>query len=147
MIWSSDRTLCSAIIGIRAEVVLSEVINVYSIDVILSTTGIIRNFGVSSMWYMIVGEDYPDSLENRVAAREAHLARITELDADGRVLAAGPLPAVDAEDPCSAGFTGSLLVIEFASLEDAKAWADQDPYVAGGVYKNVTVKPFKRVLP
>jgi uncharacterized protein YciI len=99
------------------------------------------------MWYMIVGEDYPDSLENRVAAREAHLARITELDAAGRVLAAGPLPAVDAEDPGSAGFTGSLLVVEFPSLEDAKSWADQDPYVAGGVYKNVMVKPFKRVLP
>jgi uncharacterized protein YciI len=99
------------------------------------------------MWYMIVGEDYPDSLENRVAAREAHLARITELDVDGRVLAAGPLPAVDAEDPGPAGFTGSLLVVKFPSLEDAKAWADQDPYVAGGVYKNVTVKPFKCVLP
>ncbi len=99
------------------------------------------------MWYMIVSEDYPDSLENRGAAREAHLARITELNADGRVLAAGPLPAVDAEDPGPAGFTGSLLVVEFPSLEDAQAWADQDPYVAGGVYKNVTVKPFKCVLP
>ena len=99
------------------------------------------------MWYMIVGEDYPDSLENRVAAREAHLARITELNADGRVLAAGPLPAVDAEDPGSAGFTGSLLVVEFPSLADAQAWAEQDPYVVGGVYKSVTVKPFKRVLP
>ncbi len=99
------------------------------------------------MWYMIVGEDYPDSLENRVAAREAHLARLTELNADGRVLVAGPLPAVDAEDPGSAGFTGSLLVVDFASLADAQAWAEQDPYVVGGVYKSVTVRPFKRVLP
>ncbi len=99
------------------------------------------------MWYMIVGEDYPDSLENRVAAREAHLARVIELNADGRVLVAGPLPAVDAEDPGSAGFTGSLLVVDFASLADAQAWAEQDPYVAGGVYKSVTVRPFKRVLP
>ncbi len=99
------------------------------------------------MWYMIVGEDYPDSLENRGAARAAHLARITELNADGRVLAAGPLPAVDAEDPGPAGFTGSLLVVDFASLADAQAWAEQDPYVVGGVYKSVTVRPFKRVLP
>ncbi len=73
--------------------------------------------------------------------------RDAKSDGDGRVLAAGPLPAVDAEDPGSAGFTGSLIVVEFASLEEAKAWADQDPYVAGGVYKNVTVKPFMRVLP
>lgn len=99
------------------------------------------------MWYMIVGEDYPDSLEKRGAAREAHLARITKLADEGRVLAAGPLPAVDAEDPGAAGFTGSLLVVKFASLEDAQAWAEQDPYVAGGVYKSVVVKPFKHVLP
>lgn len=99
------------------------------------------------MWYMIVGEDYPDSLEKRGAARAAHLARIGELDADGRVLTAGPLPAVDAEDPGPAGFTGSLMVVEFSSLEDARAWAEKDPYVEGGVYQSVTVKPFKRVLP
>ena len=97
--------------------------------------------------YSGVGEDYPDSLENRGAAREAHLARITKLADDGRVLIAGPLPAVDAEDPGSAGFTGSLIVVNFPSLEDAQAWAEQDPYVVGGVYKSVTVKPFKRVLP
>ena len=99
------------------------------------------------MWYMIVGEDYADSLENRGAAREAHLARVAKLADDGRVLVAGPLPAVDAEDPGSAGFTGSLLVIDFPSLEDAQLWAGQDPYVTGGVYKSVTVKPFKQVLP
>ena len=99
------------------------------------------------MWYMVVGEDYPDSLESRGAAREAHLARITKLADDGLVLVAGPLPAVDAEDPGSAGFTGSLLVVDFPSLEDAQAWAEQDPYVAGGVYKSVVVKPFKCVLP
>lgn len=99
------------------------------------------------MWYMIIGEDYPDSLESRGAAREAHLARITKLADDGRVLVAGPLPAVDSDDPGSAGFTGSLLVVEFSSIEDAQAWAEQDPYVVGGVYKSVTVKPFKHVLP
>lgn len=99
------------------------------------------------MWYMIVGEDYPDSLENRDAAREAHLARLTKLADEGRLLVAGPLPAVDAEDPGPAGFTGSLVVVDFVSLEDAQAWADKDPYVSGGVYKSVTVKPFKRVLP
>jgi uncharacterized protein YciI len=99
------------------------------------------------MWYMIVGEDHPNSLENRGSAREAHLARLTKLTEEGRLLVAGPLPAVDAEDPGAAGFTGSLVVVDFPSLDEARAWADQDPYVAGGVYKNVTVKPFKRVLP
>ena len=99
------------------------------------------------MWYMIVGEDNEDSLENRLAAREAHLARLKALVDDGRLMIAGPLPAIDSDDPGTAGYTGSLLVVEFPSLEDAKSWAEDDPYVAAGVYKNVTVKPFKRVLP
>ena len=99
------------------------------------------------MWYMIIGEDFPDSLEKRGAARAAHLARIPELAEAGRVLVAGPLPAVDAEDPGSAGFTGSLMLVEFKTLEEAQAWAEQDPYVQAGVYEKVIVKPFKRVLP
>ena len=99
------------------------------------------------MWYMIVGEDHENSLERRLGARDAHLARLQALLDDGRLLTAGPLPATDSEDPGTAGFTGSLLVVEFPSLEDAQAWASDDPYVAAGVYKNVTVKPFKRVLP
>ncbi len=99
------------------------------------------------MWYAIISEDVSNSLPLRIAAREAHLARVQELVADGRVLIAGPHPAIDAEDPGSAGFTGSLLVVDFPSLEDAQSWAEADPYVAAGVYANFTVKPFKRVLP
>ena len=99
------------------------------------------------MWYMIVGEDHNDSLANRLSARDAHLARLQALVDDGRLITAGPLPAVDSEDPGTAGFTGSLLVVEFPSLADAQSWANDDPYIAAGVYKNVTVKPFKRVLP
>ena len=99
------------------------------------------------MWYMVVGEDHEDSLENRLAARDAHLARLKALANDGRLMVAGPLPATDSEDPGTAGFTGSLLIVEFPSLEDARSWANDDPYVAADVYKNVTVKPFKRVLP
>ena len=99
------------------------------------------------MWYMIVGEDNENSLEKRLAARDAHLARLTALADDGRLITAGPLPAIDSEDPGTAGFTGSLLVVEFPSLAEAQSWADDDPYIEAGVYKNVTVKPFKRVLP
>lgn len=99
------------------------------------------------MWYMIVAEDHEDSLESRLAAHPAHLARLQALLDDGRLMLAGPLPAVDSEEPGTAGFTGSLLVVEFPSLEDAKSWAGEDPYIAAGVYKNVTVKPFKRGLP
>ena len=99
------------------------------------------------MWYAIVGTDVPDSLEKRLSARPAHLARLNELQNQGRMLLAGPFPAIDAEDPGSAGFSGSLIVAEFASLEDAKAWADADPYVAAGVYASVSVKPFRKVLP
>ena len=99
------------------------------------------------MWYAILSEDNENSLPLRATAREAHLARLRSLAADGRLLVAGPHPAVDAEDPGEAGFSGSLVIAEFASLEAAGAWADEDPYVEAGVYRKVTVKPFKRVLP
>ncbi len=99
------------------------------------------------MWYAIISEDVKNSLPLRANAREAHLARMQALVTEDRVLIAGPHPAIDSEDPGSAGFTGSLVVVDFPSLEEAKAWADDDPYVAAGVYANVTVKPFKLVLP
>ncbi len=99
------------------------------------------------MLYAIIGEDRAGSLDQRLAARPAHLARLQALQADGRLVLAGPCPAVDSPDPGPAGFTGSLIVAEFASLADARAWADADPYVAAGVYEQVTVKPFKKVLP
>ena len=98
------------------------------------------------MWYAIISEDVKDSLSKRAGARDAHLARLRALAADGRVLIAGPHPAVDMEDPGEAGFTGSLVVLDFPSLEAAKTWADADPYVEAGVYAKVTVKPFKLVL-
>ncbi|GAB6042299.1 YciI family protein [Endothiovibrio diazotrophicus] len=87
------------------------------------------------------------SLERRLAARPAHLERLQALKGEGRLLLAGPHPAIDAEDPGPAGFSGSLVVAEFPSLEMARAWADADPYVAAGVYAEVSVKPFKKVLP
>ena len=99
------------------------------------------------MWYAIMGSDVENSGSARSSARPGHLARLEALAADGRLLIAGPHPAVDAEDPGAAGFTGSLIVAEFESLEDARQWADADPYVAAGVYDRVDVKPFKRVLP
>ena len=99
------------------------------------------------MLYVIMGEDAPNSLDQRLAARPEHLARLHALQAEGRLLMAGPCPAVDSPDPGPAGFTGSLIVAEFPSLADAQAWASQDPYVAAGVYVNVIVKPFKKVLP
>ena len=99
------------------------------------------------MWYAIMSEDVENSLELRIGARDAHLARLRELAAEGRVLIAGPHPAIDAQDPGPAGFSGSLVVLEFDSLADAESWAADDPYVAAGVYANVTVKPFKLVLP
>lgn len=99
------------------------------------------------MLYAIIGEDVADSLENRLAARPAHLARLERMQSDGRLILAGPLPAVDSVDPGSAGFSGSLIVAEFASLDEARLWAEADPYVAAGVYAGVTVKPFKRVFP
>ncbi|HNH36698.1 MAG TPA: YciI family protein [Rhodocyclaceae bacterium] len=99
------------------------------------------------MIYAIVGEDVPGSLEKRLAARPAHLERLHALRDQGRLLMAGPFPAVDSPDPGSAGFTGSLIVAEFPSLPEAEAWAGADPYVMAGVYARVTVRPFKRVLP
>jgi uncharacterized protein YciI len=99
------------------------------------------------VWYAILSEDNPDSLPLRLSARPAHIARLETLLAEGRLLVAGPHPAVDAEDPGPAGFTGSLVIVEFPSLAVAKSWADEDPYVEAGVYRKVTVKPFKRVLP
>lgn len=99
------------------------------------------------MWYSIVGEDVENSLANRMKARPAHVARLKELVAQGRLLIAGPNPAVDSDEPGDAGFTGSLIVAEFDSLQEARAWADADPYIEAGVYRDVSVKPFKKVLP
>jgi hypothetical protein len=100
-----------------------------------------------NLFYAIVGEDIPDSLDSRLAARPAHLERLNVLRDEGRLLLAGPFPAIDSPDPGPAGFSGSLIVAAFDSLEAAQAWADADPYVAAGVYARVTVKPFKKVLP
>lgn len=100
-----------------------------------------------NLFYAIVGDDVPDSLERRLAARPAHLERLQSLRDEGRLLLAGPFPAVDSPDPGAAGFSGSLIVAAFDSLAAAQAWADADPYVAAGVYAQVSVKPFKRVLP
>lgn len=99
------------------------------------------------MWYVIEGYDGADVLSKRVAARADHLARLTALRDEGRLLLAGPCPAIDAEDPGPAGFSGSVVIAEFSSLEDARAWADADPYVAAGVYARTDVRPFRRVLP
>lgn len=99
------------------------------------------------MLYALVGQDVPDSLDKRLAARPAHLERLQALQQQGRLLLAGPFPAIDGNDPGPAGFTGSLIVAEFATLADAQSWADADPYVAAGVYASVSVKPFKKVLP
>lgn len=99
------------------------------------------------MWYVIEGYDGPDVLAKRLAARPAHLARLLALRDAGRLMLAGPCPAIDAEDPGPAGFSGSLVVAEFESLEAARAWADADPYIEAGVYTRVDVRPFKRVLP
>jgi hypothetical protein len=97
------------------------------------------------MFYAIVGHDVPDSLNRRLAARPAHLERLHALHRTGRLLLAGPFP--DSHDPSTEGFSGSLIVAEFESLADAQTWADADPYVTAGVYADVTVKPFKKVLP
>jgi uncharacterized protein len=99
------------------------------------------------MFYAIMAEDKPDSLEQRLRARPEHLARLEQLKNDGRLLAAGPHPAIDSEDPGPAGFSGSLVIAQFSSLEAAQAWADEDPYIKAGVYARVTVKPYKKVLP
>ena len=99
------------------------------------------------MLYAIIAEDVPGSLEKRLAARPAHVERLKALLAEGRLVIAGPHPLIDAEDPGPAGFSGSLIIAEFASRELAIAWASADPYVAAGVYGKVTVKPFKKALP
>lgn len=99
------------------------------------------------MWYVIIGNDRKDSLSARMASRPQHLARLEALRDAGRLKLAGPFPAIDAVDPGPAGFSGSLIVAEFGSLAEAKAWADADPYLAAGVYSGVDVRPFKPVLP
>ncbi|OBW92842.1 YciI family protein [Gallibacterium salpingitidis] len=98
------------------------------------------------MYYVIFAQDLPNTLEKRLAVREKHLARLAMLQEQGRLLTAGPNPAIDDENPGTAGFTGSTVIAEFASLEEAKDWAAQDPYVDAGVYGEVVVKPFKRVF-
>ena len=99
------------------------------------------------MWYAIISEDVENSLELRKSVRPAHLERVQALVDEGRLLIAGPHPAVDGIDPGPAGFTGSLVIADFESLQDAETWANEDPYVQAGVYSKVTVKPFKQVLP
>ncbi|NYS61562.1 YciI family protein [Vreelandella salicampi] len=99
------------------------------------------------MLYAIISEDVANSLERRLAARPDHLARLEALRDEGRLVLAGPHPAIDADNPGDAGFSGSLVIAEFESLDAAQAWADADPYMIAGVYANVTVKPFKKVLP
>jgi len=99
------------------------------------------------MLYAIISQDNENSLDKRLAARPSHLERLTILQNEGRLMIAGPHPAIDSEDPGPAGFSGSLIIAEFDSLDDAKAWANKDPYVAAGVYAQVTVKPFRKVFP
>ena len=108
--------------------------------------GAFRSDVDSPMWYAIIGTDREGSLEARRNVRPAHLARLNALRDVGRLLLAGPFPAIDAEDPGPAGFTGSLIVAEFDSLDAARAWAEADPYRAAGVYRNVEVRPFRKVL-
>ncbi|AUD78461.1 hypothetical protein CW740_04015 [Kangiella profundi] len=99
------------------------------------------------MLYVIFSQDVENSLPLRAQARPAHVERLQALKSEGRLILAGPCPAIDAEDPGEAGFTGSMIVAEFESLEDAQAWADADPYIEAGVYQSVIVKPYKKVLP
>ena len=99
------------------------------------------------MLYSIVGIDKPDSLEARLAVRPDHVARLNELKQQGRLIIAGPNPAIDSDDPGDAGFSGSIIIAEFESLAAAQAWADADPYLESGAYESVVVKPFKKVLP
>jgi len=99
------------------------------------------------MLYAVISEDIPDSLELRKQSRAPHLARLQELTDQGRLILAGPHPAIDSEDPGAAGFTGSLIVAEFENQGAAEAWAQADPYMDAGIYARVTVKPFKHVLP
>ncbi len=99
------------------------------------------------MWYVIIGKDIENSLQLRMETRDSHLARLNDLTEQGRILVAGPIPVIDNEDPGEAGFSGSVIIAEFESLENAKDWANQDPYVKAGVFKEITVKPFKKVIP
>ena len=99
------------------------------------------------MWYAIEGHDAPDTLPRRMAVRQQHLTRLHQLRDQGRLLLAGPCPAIDAEDPGSAGFSGSIVIAEFDSLASAQAWAAADPYVEAGVYARTDVRPFRKVLP
>jgi hypothetical protein len=99
------------------------------------------------MLYAIIGEDVPNSAEKRLAARPAHIARLKQLQENGRLLLAGPFPAIDSPDPGPAGMSGSLIVADFSSLEEARHWAEADPYVTEGVFSGVTVKPFRKTLP
>jgi uncharacterized protein YciI len=99
------------------------------------------------MLYAFISQDSPGALDKRLAARPAHVERLQTLKNEGRLILAGPHPAIDSEDPGEAGFTGSLVVAEFDSLKDARQWADADPYVSAGVYESIVVKPFKKVLP
>lgn len=99
------------------------------------------------MLYAIVSEDVPNSLPKRKLARPDHLARLEHLKSEGRLIVAGPFPAIDSNDPGDQGFTGSLVIAEFDSLQDAQEWANNDPYIAAGVYQSTMVKPYKKVLP
>ena len=98
------------------------------------------------MWYVIFSQDVENSLEKRLSVRPQHVERLRTLHDEGRLLTAGPMPAIDSDNPGEAGFTGSTVIAEFNSLEDAQAWADADPYIDAGVYQNVIVKPFKKVF-
>ena len=99
------------------------------------------------MWYVIIAEDNPGTLEKRLAARPRHIERLNTLLDQDRLLVSGPTPAIDSDDPGDAGFTGSIIIVNFESLKQAQEWADKDPYIEAGVYKSVTVKPFKKVFP
>ena len=99
------------------------------------------------MLYTIIGQDVPDSLGKRLSARPAHVARLQALQDEGRLILAGPFPAIDASDPAAAGFSGSLIVAEFAALSEAETWAQADPYMTAGVYAQVAVKPFRKTFP
>ncbi len=99
------------------------------------------------MYYVVIGTDINNSLEKRLAVRPAHVERLQQLQDEGRLLLAGPLPAIDSEDPGAAGYSGSLIVAEFESLDAARAWADADPFVEAGVYASVSVKPFRKTRP
>jgi len=98
------------------------------------------------MWYVIFSQDIDNSLEKRMSVRSKHLARLEQLKNEGRLLTAGPMPAIDSENPGDAGFTGSTVIASFSSLEEAQAWANVDPYIEAGVYKSVIVKPYKQVF-